>query len=233
MEADSYGFGGADAAWVSSSFYIGLAMIRIFILHPHRLVWEGLSAFLENQPGLSVAGWGKNLAEVYKNNTRMPPDVILTTDELSGILNLQELASIHQRYPAAGKVVVLSKFSDKYRKRMLRLGGRAFLSTQSPLSEIVTAITRVYGGKQYISDLLQGHEMHNNICAAIETLTERELEVASMVVKGHSSKQVAAFLGITESTVDVHRKRILDKTGCNNTSMLVHLITNRHLSINY
>jgi two-component system CheB/CheR fusion protein len=66
---------------------------------------------------------------------------------------------------------------------------------------------------------------HAGLPPAFDLLSQRECEVLDLVVRGHSTKQIAAQIGRVEKTVEYHRKRIMDKLGVNTAVQLVRLVT--------
>lgn len=90
---------------------------------------------------------------------------------------------------------------------------------------MLTAIAKVNSGRTYISDTLwetMGVVNEDDVRERINALTARELEIAGMLVRGQTSKEVASLLGISYKTVEVHRHNILIKMRCKNTNMLAH-----------
>jgi len=209
-------------------------MIRIFILHPHRLVREGWSAFLANHSDCTIAGQAADVDEALRLVDRRRVDIILTSDELAGVLNSGRLAAIRQWRPAARIVMVLAHLPEMLQKRLLKYGVRGFLFRDSSLSETLTAIRVVAGGTKYISNAHVANKQEGraeNPYEVLSSLTTREFEVLAFLVKGHTSREIAGMLGISYHTVGVHRKRILEKTKCANSSKLVNLFSTHGLDL--
>ncbi|HEV2478662.1 MAG TPA: response regulator transcription factor [Puia sp.] len=203
-------------------------MIPIVLLNQQRLVREGWAGFLSEQPGICVVGDTGDPQEACQLVRRYKPRIVLASDDLITALDFKQLAEIHESYLPAGMILVLSHFSHGIQEHLSRLGVRACLSRYSSLAEMLTAIAKVNGGKTYASDTLReavGAAREGDVHETLRGLTARELEIAGMLVKGRTSKEVASSLGISYKTVEVHRHNILIKMRCKNTNMLAHRLS--------
>jgi DNA-binding NarL/FixJ family response regulator len=203
-------------------------MIPIVLLNHQRLVREGWVSFLSAQPGICVVGHTGDPQEACVLVQQYQPRILLASDDLITKLDFKQLAEIHDSCPMAGMVVVLSHFSQGIQDHLSRIGVRACLSKHSSLAELLTAIARVNNGKSYSSDSLQEAvkaSSRGDVHETLRELTARELEIAGMLVKGRTSREVASLLGISYKTVEVHRHNILIKMHCRNTTMLAHLLS--------
>jgi DNA-binding NarL/FixJ family response regulator len=203
-------------------------MIPIVLLNQQRLVREGWASFLSDQPGITVVGDTGDPQEACQLVHRHLPRIVLASDDLVTALDFKQLAAIHDSCPTAGMILVLSHFSHGIQEHLSRLGVRACLSKHSSLADLLTAIARVNCGKTYVSDTLRetvGVPREGDVRETVRALTARELEIAGMLVRGRTSKEVALSLGISYKTVEVHRHNILIKMRCKNTNMLAHRLS--------
>ena len=120
------------------------------------------------------------------------------------------------------KVVALTMFGEQqYIQQMVSAGVKGFINKDSDIHIVCEAINAVVRGEEYIPY----YQSPASLSGADE-LTERELAVLTCICKGLSTPQIAEQLNISKRTVDAHRARILEKTGCNNTaSLVVHAVT--------
>src|SRR6185437_199596 len=201
----------------------GLPMIPIVLLNQQRLVRDGWASFLSDQPDIALVGNTGDPEEACGLVHLYQPRIVLASDDLVTALDFKQLAVIHDSCPTAGMILVLSHFSHGIQEHLSRLGVRACLSRHSSFVDMLTAIAKVNGGRTYISDTLWetvGVANEDDMRETIKALTARELEIAGMLVKGRTSKEVAMSLGISYKTVEVHRHNILIKMHCKNTNML-------------
>lgn len=204
-------------------------MIPIVLLNQQRLVREGWASYLSGRPGISIVGHTGDPEEACQLVRWYRPRIVLASDDLVTALDFKQLTAIHDSDPKTGMILVLSHFSHGIQEHLSRLGVRACLSRHSSLAEMLTAIVNVNSGKSYVSGNLLETVDATHATNAHETLgelTARELEIAGMLVKGRTSKEVASMLGISYKTVEVHRHNILIKMHCKNTNMLAHRFSN-------
>ncbi len=122
------------------------------------------------------------------------------------------------------KIIALSMFSEEeYYFKMVHAGVRGFLIKDSTINEVQEAIRIVNKGGNYFSQeilyklIKNGHELKK----AEESLSEREIEILTLVCQGFSNQEIADQLFLSKRTVDKHRGNILTKTNCRNTASLV------------
>jgi two-component system invasion response regulator UvrY len=118
----------------------------------------------------------------------------------------------------------------------MKKGAMGYVTKNSSSAEMFKAILEVYSGKKYICDeiknnlseqIINGDEQANGV----NNLTQREIEVITLVKKGDSSKEIAEALNIAVKTVEVHRYNILKKLHIKNSSALVNLVYTSHSGI--
>ena len=122
---------------------------------------------------------------------------------------------------------VLMHSDMRYVAEALKAGARGYLLKEISPSLMLEAIHSVYEGQIFLSPkactvLVEDYlRMLSNASAADSNpLSEREMEVLKLLVKGYSGKQTAEYLSISKNTVDTHRRRIMDKLGCNSMAEL-------------
>lgn len=200
-------------------------MIRIGIVDDHQIVIDGLAALLKNQPGIAIVCSANNGKEMLDQLVETSIDVLLTDvmmPEMNG-LELAELISI--MYPAT-KIIALSMNGEGVIIDQLinKASINGYLLKQSNANELVMAIKKIANGGQYFPEtILDALEIHSSNRDIIESanLTNREIEVISLMEKDLSNKQIAELLNISVRTVETHRKNIFRKTGTNNLLSLV------------
>jgi two-component system nitrate/nitrite response regulator NarL len=125
------------------------------------------------------------------------------------------------------KLVVFSGYEDEFHVlEALRAGAHGYVSKTARVEEIADAIQRVYRGEMVLSTALEGlaiAAMQPVSGGALASLTRRELEVVRELVAGHSARAIAARLGISAKTVEVHRAKAYRKLGCDSPQALLRL----------
>ncbi len=133
-------------------------------------------------------------------------------------LQLQEaLNARHNRMP----VIVLTGHADvPIAIRAMKLGAHDFLEKPYTDSELLVSIRSALARGREIDDAEHARE---TAVSALQSLSEREAEVMQLIVAGHTNKTAAAELGISDKTVEVHRARVMEKTGARSLSELVRM----------
>jgi two-component system invasion response regulator UvrY len=207
-----------------------LIMIPILILNHQRLVREGWVNYLTAQSGISVIGQTGDPEEAYRIAGGGKPRIVLLSADLIPALLLKQLMRLHEHCSTAGLVLITTSFAEGIQGHLGRLGVRACLSNQSSLDEILTAIVKVNGGKTYTSSALLADPTPSTDIPGyngVGNLTARELEIATLLTSGKTSKEIADMLNISFRTIEVHRHNILKKTKCKNTIVLANKLSLR------
>lgn len=207
------------------------------IVDDHALFRNGLKLLLNSFDSFKVISEASNGREFLEMMEVQPTDIVLLDiemPEMDGITAAQE-AMI--KYPDL-KIITLSMYGDEdYYYKMVDAGVAGFLLKDSDIDEVYAALNAVIEGRNYFSqDLLQNlisklsHTTES--INEISLLTERELEIVSLVCQGLSNIEISEKLYLSKRTVEKHRANILEKTNCRNTASLVmYAIKNRIVKI--
>ncbi len=196
-------------------------MIRILIADDHVLFREGMKSLLKSEDGIELIASASDGLEALELAGELRPEIVLmdvTMPRMNGIIATEKIVS---KFPDI-KVIVLSMHSDRrFIAETLKAGARGYLLKESSPQTVVEAIRSVAEGDIYLSakactvlteDYLR--LLNNEKQNSSNPLSEREMEVLLLLVKGRNGKQIADTLSISKNTVDTHRRRILDKLGC-------------------
>lgn len=184
--------------------------IRVATVDDHPLMHEGLAALINNQPDMSVVAEainGRDAITIYREHE---PDVVLMDLRLPDMTGVNAMAAILSEFKEA-RIIILTTFAgDADIQRALRSGARAYILKTSPPGEIVDVVRRVHAGKKHIPAEIAAQLAEH---FGDEDLTEREVEVLRHVAEGNRNRDIAEQLFISEETVKVHVKHIMDKLG--------------------
>jgi DNA-binding NarL/FixJ family response regulator len=202
------------------------------MIDDHKLFLAGLRDIVNKEEDMEVvgaAGCGKE-GIVLAQETK--PDVVvldLAMPDMSGF----EVASVLQDKLPETKLAALTMYLDR---RMiyeaLKANIRAYILKEASPQEFICALRVLTGGEIYLSpkvttliiaDYMQlmGKSTAEETVSSSSRLSTREKEVLKMLVQGKSTRSISDALHISKSTVDTHRRNILDKVGCENVSCLV------------
>jgi len=192
--------------------------IRVFSVDDHPLLREGIAALVNNQPDMVLVDQAANGAEAIKLFTKHLPDVTLLDLRLPDMSGIDTLIAIRAAFPNA-RVIMLTTFEgDVEIHRALQAGAYGYLLKNMPPSELLDVIRQVHAGKKRIPAEIAAQLAEH---MADETLTEREVEVLQQVSGGNKNRDIADKLFISEETVKVHIKHIMEKLGATDRTQAV------------
>ncbi|MEL6929807.1 MAG: response regulator transcription factor [Cyanobacteria bacterium J06600_6] len=192
-------------------------MIRILLADDQSIIREGLSSLLTAQPDLKVVGEAANGEEAVQQSLSLDPDVILMDIRMPVMDGVAAIRLLKERSPAI-KILVLTTFDDdQYVAQAMAYGADGYLLKDTPSTELARAIRAVNQGYTQMGPGLFPKAMTTPITSSPESfpnqelaqLTTREQEVLQLIATGHSNKEIAAQLYITERTVKNHVNSIL------------------------
>lgn len=198
--------------------------IRILSVDDHPLLQEGIAAMIRSQPDMELAGEARNGRDALQRFRETRPDVTLMDLRLPDMNGIDAMMAIRGEFPEA-RVVVLTTFEgDVEIQRALAAGARGYLLKSTPPRELLEAIRQVHAGKKRIPA-----EVATRLAEHLsdEALTAREIEVLRQVAGGNRNRDIAEHLFISEETVKVHMKHIMDKLGASDRTEAVAIAIRR------
>jgi DNA-binding NarL/FixJ family response regulator len=182
--------------------------IRVLVVDDHPVVRAGLASMLSSIPGLTVSGAASTGEEALQLIDREQPDVLLLDLRMPGMTGIELLNAIRTK-PMPPKALVLTSYeSDEEIYRAIEAGAQGYLLKSTPQAEIVTAIQAVHSGRHHIPPRIAARLAERMVRSA---LTQRELEILEMVVRGLTNKQIGNALGISENTARNHINSVIRK----------------------
>jgi DNA-binding NarL/FixJ family response regulator len=186
--------------------------IRVFSVDDHPLMREGVAAVINSQSDMLMVGQAATGREAIQRFRELRPDVTLLDLRLPDLSGIDVLSAIISEFPPA-RIVMLTTFEgDVEIQRSLTAGARGYLLKNAPPTELVGAVRQVHAGRKRIPNEIAA-QLAEHI--ADERLTEREIDVLQHVAGGNRNKDIAELLSISEETVKVHVKHIMEKLGAN------------------
>jgi DNA-binding NarL/FixJ family response regulator len=198
--------------------------IRILSVDDHPLLQEGIAAMIRSQPDMELAGEASSGRDALEKFRETRPDVVLMDLRLPDMNGIDVMIAMRGEFPEA-RVVVLTTFEgDAEIKRALAAGARGYLLKSMPPRELLEGIRQVHAGKKRIPAEIAARLAEH---LSDESLTAREVEVLRQVASGNRNRDIAERLFISEETVKVHVKHIMDKLGANDRTEAVSIAIRR------
>jgi len=190
--------------------------IRVLIADDHAIVRKGIRALLSTETDIQVIGEASDGAEAIAQAQALNPDVILMDLVMPKLDGIEATRQITANQPRARILVLTSFAADDKVFPAIKAGALGYLLKDSGPEELVQAIHQVHRGEPSLEPsiarkVLTELSQPPKTPLTLEPLTEREVGVLRLVAQGHSNREIAEQLVITEMTVRTHVSNILSK----------------------
>ena len=192
--------------------------LKILLAEDHRILREGLKRMIDEQPNMEVVGEADDGLEAWQKTSELQPDVVLMDVSMPRMNGADATAKIRERCPEVKVIALTAHRASAYLSQMLKAGASGYVLKHTAFNELVDAIQTVAGGGRYIDRASQ--EMLVNTPPENVTwkgdpqgkpLSEREVQVISLVANGYTNKEIANKLAISVKTVESHKANSMQK----------------------
>ena len=191
---------------------------KVLIVEDHPMFRDQLVQLIEREPGLSVCGTADCVNEALARVEETRPDIAIVDLSLRGSSGLEFIKDIKSRGINMKMLVLSMHDEDLYAERVLRAGAQGYITKNEASTEVIKAICCVMNGEVYASAQLTARLLGKMSGKGVspdlerwEKLSDRELEVFQMLGRGKDSREIAAALNLSHSTVETYRSRIREK----------------------
>jgi two-component system NarL family response regulator len=202
------------------------APIRVLVCEDHRIVREGIVALLEADDDFAVvaeAGDGVTGVALFREHT---PDVTLIDLRMPRMDGVETIRLLRREFPRSRFLVLTTHDTEDDITRALHAGASGYLLKDVGRATLRDAIRIIHAGRRFIPPEIADRALPGSV---LEELTDRELEVLRRIAEGLSNGEIAAQLGISESTVKSHVNGLLGKLGVSDRTKALVLALKRGL----
>jgi two-component system, NarL family, invasion response regulator UvrY len=206
---------------------IWVAMSDIYLVDDHALLREGLRALLETR-GHRIIGESSDLTEALAQIRSLVPAVLLLDLHLGERSGLELLADLQRRGVSTRTIVLTMSAQPRDVAEALRLGAAGYVLKGAAGAELLAAIDAVLEGQRHLGSqvaelAVRGLTTDGDDQSKLASLSARERQIATQVVRGKSSAEIGALLHLSPKTVDSYRSRLMGKLGVADVPALVRL----------
>ena len=202
-------------------------MITVLVVDDHELVRTGICRMLEDHADVQVIGQAESGEEAINLVRQYHPNVVLLDVNMPGIGGVETTRRLLQTAPETKVLAVSGLAEEPYPSLLLKAGAKGYITKGAPVTEMVRAINKVMqGGKYFSADIaeqLASSYLSDTQTSPFDALSEREMQVAMMVVNCISAQEISDKLFVSVKTVNTYRYRIFEKLNIDSDVKLTHL----------
>lgn len=198
---------------------------RVMLVDDHAVVLMGVRALLQEEEGFDVVGEAANGHEAVREAKRLKPDIVLMDITLPDMNGLEAMTQLKAEAPDV-RVVILTMHEDKdYFFRALQAGASGYVVKGGDKENILAALRAVQVGGVFLypslAKSLVTEYVGDTERPEVKSLSAREMEVLRLIGDGLTNKEIASRLGLSITTVETYRTRIMEKLGFHTVAELV------------
>lgn len=201
---------------------------KILLIDDHPLLRTGIAQLIGQQKDLVVCGEVDDSLKALDAIEQTNPDIVVLDITLKKMSGIEVLKHIKVRFPRV-KVLILSMHDETlYAPRALRAGASGYIMKQEAAENVITAIRKILSGEVYISERMATQMLSRMvggratpISSPVDLLSDRELEVFTLLGKGDGTRDIAEKLNLSVKTIESHRAHIKEKLNLKNATELV------------
>jgi DNA-binding NarL/FixJ family response regulator len=201
--------------------------VRVLLADDHRLVRAGIRSLLEGLVDVQVVAEAKDGHEALALIEQTQPHVALIDIAMPGLNGLEVTERAMQTFPQLRIIILSMHTTEEYVLRALRAGAAGYLMKDADIAELELAIGAVVRGESYLSPAVSKYvadyvrRVGENATSALDQLTPRQREVLQLIAEGHTTREIAQIMDVSDKTVETHRANLMERLDIHDIAGLV------------
>ncbi len=207
-------------------------MIRIQIADDHAIVRHGLKQILALSPEIALVGEASHGEALLDSLRQTPCDLVLLDMSMPGLSGVELIERLHAEHPGLPILILSMHIEAQIASRALKAGASGYLTKDSEAPVLMEAIRKVASGGKFVDPVLVESFVFSPESVEPplhETLSDRELQVFSMLASGKTVSEIADELYLSVKTVSTHKSRLMDKMGLHSHTDLIRYAIRQRL----
>jgi DNA-binding NarL/FixJ family response regulator len=192
--------------------------LRILLAEDHRILREGLKRLIAEQPNMEVVGEADNGIAAWQQAKELEPDIVLMDISMPRLNGAEATVKIRELCPNVRVIALTGHRASAYLNEVLKAGASGYVLKQAAIDELIDAIQTVAKGGTYIDSASRESLVNSPLDDRIykgeaqgKPLSQREIQVLSLVANGYTNKEIANELSISVKTVETHKTNCMQK----------------------
>jgi len=204
--------------------------ITVYLADDHTLFRKGFIRLLQSFKRIGEIQEAENGRELIDLVQKKKPDVVLLDIRMPVMDGIETCDILHREYPDLPIMMLTMEDDENYVELLVSKGARGYMLKSASMEEVENAIYSLYDSHFYSNELIaKSIRVSKKTEPQDEIFTNRELEILRLTYLQKSMRQIANDLGISERTVQTHRRNMMMKIGVRNSTGLVKYAVEHHL----
>lgn len=206
--------------------------LNIIIADDHQIVIDGLKSLLVGHPHIKVVGEAQNGKEALDLIKKNKVDIAVLDISMPEMNGVEATKIIKKEYPQVKILVLTMHDGSEFIHELVEIGANGYILKNRGKEEFVEALETISKGEEYIKGQVLNTllETMRKPKSTVVQFTKREKDVLRLIVADHTTSEISAKLNIANSTVETHRRNLIEKTGVKSSLGLVrYAIENGHV----
>jgi two-component system, NarL family, response regulator NreC len=207
--------------------------IRILIVDDHGVLRAGLRALLSLEDDLLVVGEASNGSDALELAGRLKPNVVILDISLPEMTGIEVSRRLKMTFPDINILLLTVHEETSLLREGIQSGANGYILKKAVEAELIEAIRQVAGGGMYVHPAMVRSLLEEQVPRTGKgpevTLTQREIDVIRLLVKGYTNRQIAEEFSLSVRTIETHRSNIMKKLNLRSRLELVHYATRHKL----